>query len=196
MDRFFESRESDVIPRSISLNADVRTVVILTPQSDDPMFADIWQFSFEKLAEKFEVLGVRALAIPWLTAPLPCDSSQHPIYTVNLAWGYHRSTDQWMAWLRQWPREIKLINSPSLLLWNTRKTYLQDLQTAGIPTIPTLYVEHIDEKTLHDAAVYFNTPDLIVKPQISACSFNMIRVLVDNPDIISAPSNDRKISPQ
>ena len=165
-------------------------MVILTPETNDPMFADLWQFSFEKLAAKFEVLGVRAIATPWSTAPLPYNSSHSPIYTVNLAWGYHRSTDQWMEWLRRWPKDIKLINSPSLLLWNTRKTYLQDIQAAGIPTIPTLYVEHVDEKTLIDAAKHFGTPDLIVKPQVSACSFNMIRVLVDNLDIISAPSSD------
>lgn len=167
-------------------------MVILTPELNDPMFAELWQFSFDKLAAKFEVFGVRAIAAPWSTTPLPSDSSHSFIYIANLAWGYHQSVDQWDAWLRAWPKETKLINSPSLLLWNTRKTYLQDLQKSGIPVIPTLYVEHIDEKTLIDAATHFATSDLIVKPQVSACSYNIVRVLVENTDFISAPSKDRQ----
>ncbi len=167
-------------------------MVILTPELNDPMFAELWQFSFDKLAAKFEVFGVRAIAAPWSTTPLPSDSSHSFIYIANLAWGYHQSVDQWDAWLRAWPKETKLINSPSLLLWNTRKTYLQDLQKSGIPVIPTLYVEHIEEKTLIDAAAHFATSDLIVKPQVSACSYNIVRVLVENTDFISAPSKDRQ----
>jgi hypothetical protein len=181
------------MPRPILLNAGTPVVVILTPELNDPMFAEFWQFSFDKLASKFELFGVRVIAAPWMTTPLSSDSLHSFIYIANLAWGYHRLTDQWDAWLRAWPKEAKLINSPSLLSWNTRKTYLQDIQKAGIPIIPTLYVEHIDEKTLIDAAAHFATSDLIVKPQISACSFNIVRVLVDNTDFASAPSKEIQI---
>ncbi|CAF0856981.1 unnamed protein product [Adineta steineri] len=164
-------------------------VVILTPELNDPMFAEFWKFSFDQLASKFKEFGVRAIAAPWMTTPLSSDTSQSFIYIANLAWGYHYYPDRWNSWLRNWPKEFKLFNSPSLLLWNTRKTYLQDLKNAGIPIIPTLHVEHIDEKILIDAAANFNTSDLMVKPQISACSFNTIRVLVGSNDFACAPKS-------
>ncbi len=173
------------------MNSETPVVVILTPELNDPMHAEVWQFSFDKLADKFKTFGVRAIAAPWLTAPLPSDSSHSFIYTANLAWGYHHSVDRWNAWLHAWPKDIKLINSPSLLLWNTCKTYLQELQKSGVPIIPTLFVEHIDEKTLIDAAAHFGTSDLIVKPQVSGSSDNTIRVLVNNTDFSLAPSREK-----
>ncbi|CAF0975562.1 unnamed protein product [Rotaria sordida] len=134
------------------------------------------------------MLGAHTIATPWFTAPLAFDSSWASIrYIVNLAWGYHTVPDRWEAWLRAWPKDMILINSPSLLLWNTRKTYLKELEKAGIPIVPTLYVEEIDEKTLVDAAAHFATADLIVKPQISACSFNTLHVLVGSLDFASSP---------
>jgi hypothetical protein len=163
-------------------------VVILTPETDDPMFSEFWEFSFELLAAKLKMFGVHAIAAPWMTTPLAVDSSRSFVYIANLAWGYHYDPERWIAWLQAWPKEAKLINPASLLLWNTRKTYLQDLEKADAPVIPTLYTDYIDEKILNDAAAHFGTSDLIVKPQISACSFNMVRVLVGSLDFASAPS--------
>lgn len=184
----FYVREMSVIPRPILSTTETPIVVILTPEFDDPAFDEFLRFYFDKLASKFEQLGVHAIAASWLTTPLSTNSSNPYIYLANLAWGYHCVADQWNTWLHAWPKETKLINSPSLLLWNTRKTYLQDLQKAGIPIIPTLYVEHIDEKTLTDAAAHFATSDLIVKPQVSASGFNTVRVLVDSTVSTSASS--------
>ncbi|UJR32517.1 hypothetical protein I4U23_019979 [Adineta vaga] len=180
------------IPKSILSDNDKPTIVILTPELNDPMFADFWRFNFDELACKFAEFGIIAISAPWMTTPLSCNSTNKFIYIANLAWGYHYRPDQWDTWLHNWPKEIKLINSPSLLQWNTRKTYLQDLQKADVQIIPTLYIESFDEKVLINAAKHFGVSDLIVKPQVSACSFNIVRVLVDSNDFASAP---RSMSP-
>ncbi|CAF3428222.1 unnamed protein product [Rotaria sp. Silwood1] len=177
-----------VIPSSILPKTDKPIVVILTPEFDDAATFGDWRFSFDQLASNFQMLGAHAVATPWPTAPLAFDSSCSSIrYVVNLVWGYHTVPDRWEAWLRAWPKDMILINSPSLLLWNTRKTYLKELEKAGIPVVPTLYVEQIDEKILIDAAAHFSTSDLIVKPQVSASAFNMLRVLVGSSDFTSSP---------
>jgi hypothetical protein len=74
--------------------------------------------------------------------------------------------------------------------WNTRKTYLNDLEEAGVPVIPTIYVDHVDEATLENAAAHFGVADLVVKPQVSASSHNIMRVLVGSDDYTSAPSKE------
>ena len=118
-------------------NMETPTIVILTPAADDPMFADFWQFNFNQLSCKFAEFGIRVIGAPWMTTPLASDQSRSFIYIANLAWGYHYQPDRWNAWHRDWPKDVSLINSPSLLLWNTQKTYLQHLQKAGVRTIPT-----------------------------------------------------------
>ncbi|CAF0975544.1 unnamed protein product [Rotaria sordida] len=136
------------------------------------------------------MLGAHAIATPWSTAPLVLDSSWSSIrYVANLAWGYHTVVDRWEAWLHAWPKGVILINPPSVLLWNTRKTYLKELEKAGIPIVPTLYVDRIDEKTLIDAAAHFATADLIIKPQVAASSFNILRILVGSSDFTSSPKS-------
>ena len=84
--------------------------------------------------------------------------------------------------------DFRLVDSDSLLLWNSRKTYLKDLEAAGIPIIPTDFVDQVDESTLIEAAKRFSTNDLIVKPQVSAGSFSTLRVLVGRNDFDLAPS--------
>jgi hypothetical protein len=64
---------------------DVSTVVILTPETDDPMFSEFWEFSFDLLAAKLKMSGVHAIAASWMTTPLPIDSSRSFVYTANLA---------------------------------------------------------------------------------------------------------------
>ncbi|CAF0876284.1 unnamed protein product [Rotaria sordida] len=109
------------------------------------------------------MLGAHAIATPWSTTPLALDSSWSSIrYVANLAWGYHTVVDRWEAWLHAWPKD------------------------AGIPIVPTLYVDWIDEKTLIDAAAHFATADLIIKPQVAASSFNILRVLVGSSDFTSS----------
>ncbi|CAF2095235.1 unnamed protein product [Rotaria magnacalcarata] len=177
-----------IIPSLILPNTDKPIVIILTPTLDDMHSGTSWQFSFDELAAKFQMLGAHAISLPWLKAPIMHNSSSSIRYVANLAWGYHTIVDRWTKWLHGWPKDTILINSPSLLLWNTRKTYLKELEKANISVIPTLYVEQIDEKILNDAAAHFSSSDLIIKPQVSASGFNMVRALVGISDFASSPS--------
>ena len=181
-------RQARIAPLPSLSIAGGSTVVILTPEADDPMFSDFWEFSFDVLATKFKMFGVHAIAAPWMTTPLVTDYSRSFVYIANLAWGYHYYPERWIAWLEAWPKEAKLINSASLVLWNTQKTYLQDLEKAGVSVIPTIYTDCINEGILIDAAAHLGASDIIVKPQISACSFNMVRVSAGSADSSSAPS--------
>ena len=180
-----------MVPSAIGPPAGVPVVVMLTPNSDDPINCDIWQSSFARHAANFQALGAYALPAPWSTSPHAIESSF--IYVANLTWGYHLVTNRWNTWLRAWPKSVRLINSTRLLAWNTQKTYLKDLEAACVPVIPTIYVNHIDESTLTEAAAYFGVADLVIKPQVSASSHNIMRVLVGSNDFTASPSKQRRI---
>lgn len=170
----------------------IPTVVFLTSDPNDIEHANCWQNSFEELIPIFQTLGIRVLSAPWSTSPDPNNPSSF-IYVANLVWGYHCVPDRWNAWLDAWPDNIRLINSKKLLKWNTDKIYLQDLEAHGVPIVPTLYTNDINETTLINAAAHFNVTELVVKPVISASSRNTFRISVGPDDLTSASSINEAI---
>ncbi|MGY2732681.1 ATP-grasp domain-containing protein [Sphingomonas sp. UYP23] len=91
------------------------------------------------------------------------------------AWGYHFDVARWDALLGAWPDERPLFNAPALLAWNTRKTYLLELEAAGIPIVPSRF-GRADDATVAAAFDQFGCEELVVKPQISAGSHETMRL--------------------
>ena len=50
--------------------------------------------------------------------------------------------DAFDAWIGRLEQEgVPVWNPPEVLRWNARKTYLKELEAAGIPTVPTRFIE-------------------------------------------------------
>lgn len=96
------------------------------------------------------------------------------------AWGYHFDVARWDAMLAAWPAERLLFNPPALLAWNTRKTYLLELEAAGIPIVPSRF-GHADAASVAAAFDAFACDELVVKPQISAGSHATVRIKRGDP---------------
>lgn len=92
-----------------------------------------------------------------------------------LAWGYHLALDQWLTLLDNWPEHLPLLNDPALMRWNTRKTYLSELEAAGVPTVPTWFGT-ADAAAVAAAFDRLGTDELVVKPQVSAGSHGTYRL--------------------
>ncbi len=67
-----------------------------------------------------------------------------------------------LAWAADVASRTRLANSLEVVAWNTDKRYLRDLEAAGIPIVPTLWVEHGDPAPLP------TWDPFVVKPSISA----------------------------
>lgn len=96
-------------------------------------------------------------------------------------WDYFNKPEQFRAWLKEMQaREINLYNSPETILWNMDKSYLKDLEKAGIPVISTIW---LDKDTLIDLPVVMSqlrARDIIIKPRISGASKNTYKVTAQN----------------
>ena len=79
---------------------------------------------------------------------------------IRSTWDYHKRVDEFRAWIASMDG-LPLWNPPSVLLWNTHKSYLLDLQARGIAIVPTL---------LEPRGQSF-----IVKPAVSATAFRTER---------------------
>lgn len=57
-------------------------------------------------------------------------------------WEYHLDPDGFRAWLDGLERAgARVWNPPDLVRWNLSKRYLEALRAAGVPTVPTLFLE-------------------------------------------------------
>jgi hypothetical protein len=110
------------------------------------------------------------------------DWTSYDLAVVRSCWDYAWRLEEFLDWAASVPR---LRNRVEVLRWNTDKTYLRDLERAGLPVVPTVWnPTRADE--LPDAGEW------VVKPSISAGSRDTARwaepvdVLVHAGDLIAA----------
>jgi glutathione synthase/RimK-type ligase-like ATP-grasp enzyme len=112
---------------------------------------------FPGLIDELAVLGVTAEAAVWDDPDV--DWSGYDLVLPRATWDYAERREQFLAWVRSVPR---VLNPVEVLDWNTDKQrYLADLATAGVPVVPTTFVEPGRELEPQGGS-------LVVKPTVSA----------------------------
>ncbi len=84
---------------------------------------------------------------------------------LRSTWNYTEHLDDFLAWLERVDAVTRLWNPLPVLRWNTDKRYLADAAAAGIPTVPTVFVEP-GEQAPADALA----GRVVVKPTVGAGS--------------------------
>lgn len=125
------------------------------------------------------------LTLVWNAAPVACDA-----VVIRSCWDYHLHVDQFLTWAEAFT--VPVINEPSILRWNARKTYLFDLSAAGIPVVPS---RHIINGTLTPRLFDELEADrLVVKPVIGASAYGtrIVSVQEEQPvkDVLVQPFVD------
>lgn len=88
------------------------------------------------LLEPLRALGVDAQPAVWDDATV--DWAAFDLVVIRSTWDYTARRDEFLAWARSVPR---IVNPAAVLAWNTDKHYLNDLAAAGVPVVPTLWLE-------------------------------------------------------
>ena len=126
--------------------------------------------------DKDDVPLIAALAERGVTAePAVWDSpaidwQAYDLVLVRSTWDYSPRHDEFLAWARSLP---KVANSADVIEWNTDKRYLRELEAAGIPVIPTIWLDparHLSKRAVHTRMPAFG--DFVVKPVVSAGAQN------------------------
>ena len=100
-------------------------------------------------------------AVDWAAADL---------VLVRSTWDYAKRRDEFLAWAARVEEVTALHNPLAVLRWSTDKTYLRDLAEAGVPVVPTAFLDSAD-----DANPYADV-EHVVKPAVSAGSLDTTRV--------------------
>lgn len=106
-----------------------KSVVITTCRAYPALSADLLP-----LAAELRRTGVCVRSLPWQECMPPSVGLILPL----CAWDYAAEPGRFAEWLRQAVEfGAEFANSPALMRWNMRKSYLLDLQSKGIDVIPT-----------------------------------------------------------
>ena len=106
----------------------------------------------------FAELGIDAEPVVW-DEPF-ADWGAYDLVVVRSTWDYVGRRDELLAWARRLPR---VVNAPDVLEWSTDKRYFRDLRAAGLPIVPTTFLEPGDRFPELEAEV-------VIKPTESAGS--------------------------
>lgn len=88
---------------------------------------------------------------------------------LRSTWDYHRKIDAFLAWLDGLQTVgVPLWNPASLVRWNADKRYLRDLRDAGIPIVPTVWLDQHADVSLEEVLAEEGWREVVVKPSVSA----------------------------
>ncbi|MFI6268876.1 RimK family alpha-L-glutamate ligase [Micromonospora zamorensis] len=90
------------------------------------------------------------------------DWTSYDLVVLRSPWDYALRRDEFVAWAATVPT---LVNPANVVRWNTDKRYLAELTAAGVPTVPTSWVEP-GESWQPPAG----TGEYVLKPSVSAGS--------------------------
>lgn len=119
-----------------------------------------------------ERAGLSAAVLAWDDPAAPFD--QAALVVIRSTWNYIHNYPDYLAWVDR--MGARLHNPPALVRWNSHKRYLVDAAHAGLRVVPTRLVERGDATPLDDQLDASGWTDAVVKPAVSAGSFETRRV--------------------
>ncbi len=122
--------------------------------------------------------GVEVVPIVWDRDPLPAlERGEHLI--VRTPWDYLEKLPRFQDWLRALPEE-RIHNAAKILRWNSEKTYLRELERAGVRLVPTRWMDcRTEEEVERFVRESFPGRERIVKPVLSAGSHHTYRLAAE-----------------
>jgi hypothetical protein len=151
------------------------------------------------LLEALRARGISAAMASWNDPAVDWFGAR--IAMIRSTWDYHHHPDRFLAWLDEFEHGRQeedgsvrlpalLVNPPDVVRWNAHKGYLRELEAAGVPIVPTTWIER--GTSILDAAGAVRATgwrDVVVKPAVSAGSWATRRV-----DVGDAPALERALA--
>ena len=127
------------------------------------------------VARALERHGATVTPLAWNDAAARFDGFDAVVFRSN--WDYHHAPDAFLVWLARWESAgVRFWNPPRLIRWNLSKRYLGDLERAGIPVVPTAYLDGNDPGALPALLSDRGWGTAVVKPVLSASAHDTVLV--------------------
>jgi glutathione synthase/RimK-type ligase-like ATP-grasp enzyme len=122
------------------------------------------------LITAFAAAGAQAEIADWDDPDV--DWGRFDLALLRSAWDYTERLPQFLAWVERTAALTALLNPVTVVRWNSDKHYLQTLGRAGLPVVPTSFVEvGIDPRpVLAEFLARHACTEVVVKPAVGAGS--------------------------
>lgn len=174
------------------MNKDMKKIAILASGNLLPGHPDLRTDAFEleeeigKLRPAFAVYGMKLDVLNWRDAPALAD--QYDAMLPLLVWDYFESNQQkFLQAMAQICQKTELFNRFDIVQWNINKSYLEDLASQGVQTIPSRRVDRISELEVQRAFEKFNCEQLVIKPDVGGGAWRQVLLKRGDP----YPSKDQ-----
>ena len=111
-----------------------RTIALVTAHEARALDEDL-----PPLVAALQALGAEVDTPSWDDPAI--DWSRYDASVIRSTWDYADRIDEFLGWAERVDARTRLCNPPAVLRWNTDKHYLRDLARAGVPVVPTRFVE-------------------------------------------------------
>jgi len=111
-----------------------RTIALVTAHEARALDEDL-----PPLVAALRALGAEVDTPSWDDPAI--DWSRYDASVIRSTWDYADRVDEFLDWAERADARTRLYNPPAVLRWNTDKHYLRDLARAGVPVVPTRFVE-------------------------------------------------------
>lgn len=171
-------------------------IAVLTPDLADPSYAGQWPGVLERLGEALASAGLTAVPTPWTDHVGEASGlMRFPLVLPLIAWGYHRDHVRWLQACETWAAAgVRMLNPPSVLGWNSDKSYLGRLAEQGVAIPDTVWVEGVTRADVDAAFDRFGTDRIVVKPRVSGGAYKTLRLRRGEP-MVGAPEGPAMIQP-
>lgn len=101
------------------------------------------------------------------------DWESYDLVVIRSTWDYAQRRAEFLEWCRQVDAVTALANPLPVVRWNSDKHYLRELESVGVPIVPTMWLE--PARRFSSRALHTRFPaqgDFVIKPAVSAGSID------------------------
>jgi len=120
-------------------------------------------------------LGWQVSEVAWTDGSV--DWNDYEVVVIRSPWDYQDHAQEFLGVLQQIEASSAvLLNSLQTVEWNISKSYLKTFASKGVPIVPSLWFTSFNLAAMQQAYADWDTPELVIKPQISANADDTFRL--------------------
>jgi glutathione synthase/RimK-type ligase-like ATP-grasp enzyme len=131
------------------------------------------------IADRLRASGHDAEVVVWHDPDV--DWASFDLVVIRSTWDYFDRLDEYLGWADHVAEVSRIINSPTIIRWNSHKGYLLELGEHGIPVLPTLALARGTADPV-DRMVATGWDEVVIKPAVDGGARGALKAPAASPD--------------
>ncbi len=128
-----------------------------------------------QVVDSLRSAGIEVTPLPWDVETTEWNSFD--LVVLRSCWNYHLHPEKFIQWIDHMEKQkVKMFNPLNIVRWNLHKGYLQELESKGVSLLETIWFDRASKANLTSIMDENKWEKVVLKPAISAGSFNTILV--------------------